>query len=56
MILSLLIISSIYIALAYTLVGNVPLTELNNDIRPLYTLSLSVGGQIFAYIIAGLEL
>ena len=54
MILSLLIISSIYIALAYTLVGNVPLTELNNDIRPLYTLSLSVGGQIFAYIIAGL--
>ena len=54
MILSLLIISSIYIALAYTLVGNVSLTELNNDIRPLYTLSLSVGGQIFAYIIAGL--
>ena len=54
MILSLLIISSIYIALAYTLVGNVPLTELNDDIRPLYTLSLSVGGQIFAYIIAGL--
>ena len=54
MILSLLIISSIYIALAYTLVGNVPLTKLNNDIRPLYTLSLSVGGQIFAYIIAGL--
>ena len=54
MILSLVIISSIYIAIAYTLVGNIPLFTLNEDIRPLYTLSLELGGQIFAYIIAGL--
>ena len=54
MILSLIIISSIYIAVAYTLVGNIPLYALNEDIRPLYTLSLVLGNQIFAYIIAGL--
>ncbi|MEC7646332.1 MAG: APC family permease [Bacteroidota bacterium] len=54
MILSLVIISSIYIAIAYTLVGNIPLFALNEDIRPLYTLSLELGGQTFAYIIASL--
>ncbi len=54
MILSLFIIATIYIAIAYTLVGNIPLEKLNNDIRPLYTLSNQLGGQIFAYIIAGI--
>ena len=54
MILSLVIITSIYIAIAYTLVGNIQLSSLRDDIRPLYTLSLLVGGEIFAYIIAGL--
>ena len=54
MILSLFIMSSIYIFIAYILVGNVPLLELDGDIRPLYTLSLSLGGQLFAYIISGL--
>ena len=54
MILSLVIISSIYIAVSYALVGNIPLSALNEDIRPLYTLSLSLRGQIFAYIIAAL--
>ena len=54
MILSLIIITSIYIAIAYTLVGNIPLFTLNEDIRPLYTLAFELGGQNFAYIIAGL--
>ena len=54
MILSLFIISSVYIAITYTLVGNVPLLELNEDIRPIYTLSLTLGSPIFAYIVAGL--
>ncbi len=54
MILSLLIISSIYIAIAYTLAGNIPLSDLNEDIKPLYTLSLLLGGNIFGYIIAAL--
>ena len=54
MILSLFIITIIYIAIAYTLVGNISLDKLNNDIRPLYTLSNQLGGQIFAYIIAGI--
>tara|TARA_B100001758_G_scaffold81904_1_gene69604 strand:+ start:3761 stop:5968 length:2208 start_codon:yes stop_codon:yes gene_type:complete len=54
MILSLIIITAIYIGVSYTLVGNVPLSELNNDIRPIHTLSLVLGNQIFSYIIAGL--
>ena len=54
MILSLFTISSIYIAITYTLVGNVPLLELDGDIRPIYTLSLIFGSPIYAYIIAGL--
>ena len=54
MIFSLFTISSIYIAITYTLVGNVPLLELDGDIRPIYTLSLIFGSPIFAYIIAGL--
>ena len=54
MILSLFIITTIYIAIAYTLVGNIPLDKLDNDIRPLYTLSNQLGGQIFAYIIAAI--
>lgn len=54
MILSLFIITSIYIGISYTLVGNIPLFELDKDIRPIYTLSLALSSQIFAYIIAGL--
>ncbi|MAW21061.1 MAG: hypothetical protein CMD16_01525 [Flavobacteriales bacterium] len=54
MILSLIIITAIYIGISYTLVGNVPLAELNKDIRPIYTLSLVLGNQLFAYIIAAL--
>ena len=54
MILSLFIISFIYIAITYVLVGNVPLLELNEDIRPIYTLSLTFGSPIFAHVIAGI--
>ncbi|MBC8267029.1 MAG: amino acid permease [Flavobacteriales bacterium] len=54
MMLSLLIISAIYVSITYTLVGNIPLGELGNDIKPIHTLALILGGPKFAYIIAGI--
>ena len=54
MMISLLIISTIYVSIAYTLVGNVPLEELGKDIRPIHTLALILGGEKFAYIIAAI--
>ena len=54
MMLSLLIISAVYVSITYTLVGNVPLLELSGDIKPIHTLALILGGPKFAYIIAGI--
>ena len=52
MLLSLLVISSVYVSVAYTLVGNIPLASLSTDIKPIHTLALSLGGEWFAYGIA----
>jgi len=52
MIISLLIITVIYVLTALTLVGNIPLTELEIDIKPIHTLALILGGKHFAYVIA----
>jgi amino acid transporter len=52
MLLSLLVISSIYVSVAYTLVGNIPLESLSTDIKPIHTLAALLGGEWFAYGIA----
>ncbi|MBT5751006.1 MAG: amino acid permease, partial [Flavobacteriales bacterium] len=52
MLLSLLIISSVYVSVAYTLVGSVPLEFLSTDIKPIHTLALLLGGEWFSYCIA----
>jgi len=52
MLLSLLVISSLYVSIAYTLVGNVQLDILEKDIKPIHTLAVLLGGQWFAYGVA----
>ncbi|MEC7863972.1 MAG: APC family permease, partial [Bacteroidota bacterium] len=52
MLLSLLIISGLYVSIAYTLVGNVQLELLATDIKPIYTLALLLGNEWFAYAVA----
>ncbi len=52
MIISLFSISIIYIIISYVLVGNIELNYLSTDIKPLYTLSINIGGEILGYIIS----
>jgi len=52
MIFSLLLISTIYIAISYMLVGNVPIEQLGTDIKPIHTLALVIGGEWLGYGIA----
>ncbi len=52
MILSLIIVSILYILTAYILVENIPLLQLKTDIKPLYTLGNLIGGKLVGYIIA----
>ena len=52
MLLSLFIITIIYISISYLLVSNIPITELVSDYKPLYSLSYRLGGEYFAYIIS----
>ena len=52
MIFSLLLISIIYIAISYMLVGNVPIDQLGTDIKPIHTLALVIGGEWLGYGIA----
>ena len=52
MLISLFSITLIYIFISYNLVGNIHLSNLSTDIKPMYSLALIVGGQWFAYIIA----
>ncbi len=59
MLLSLLVISSVYVSIAYTLVGNVPLDLLGTDIKPIHTLGIILGqvwklGEWFSYTIAAI--
>ncbi len=51
-ILSLVIITTIYVFVAFTLVGNIPLDTLKTDIRPIYTVSKILGGEYIGYIVA----
>ncbi len=53
MILSLFIMTLIYVSVAFVLVGNIPLSILKSDINPIYTISKLLGGDIVGYIAAG---
>ena len=46
MLIALVLVSIIYVSVAFTLVGNIPVGELSNDIRPIYTLSEHLGGKV----------
>ena len=50
MIISLLLITTIYVLVAIVLVGNVEASLLSTDIKPIYTLFKSVGGKTLGYV------
>ncbi|MCK5443439.1 MAG: amino acid permease [Maribacter sp.] len=52
MIFSLVIITMVYVFIAYTLVGNIPLESLKTDIKPIYTIAHLLGGEYVGYIAA----
>ena len=52
MIVSLVLITSVYVFVALVLVGNVDAGVLSTDIKPIHTLFLSVGGKYFGYFAA----
>ncbi len=52
MILSLFIMTTIYVVVAFVLVGNLPLEELQTDIKPIYTIANLLGGSVIGYIAA----
>jgi amino acid transporter/nucleotide-binding universal stress UspA family protein len=52
MILSLLIMTTIYVFVAFVLVGNIPLNALKTDIKPIYTIANLLGGSTIGYIAA----
>ena len=52
MILSLLIMTLIYVFVTFVLVGNIPLESLKTDIKPIYTISNLLGGKYIGYIAA----
>ena len=52
MILSLIIMTLIYVSITFVLVGNIPLSELSTDLRPIYTVSNILGGSTIGYIVA----
>ena len=52
MIFSLVLITIIYTAISYVLVGNVSLDILEKDLTPIYTLATNISGEWFALIIA----
>jgi APA family basic amino acid/polyamine antiporter len=51
MIISLAIMTAIYIIISFVLSGNIPFNELSNDIKPIYTLAYKLGGETIASII-----
>ena len=52
MMLSLIIITVIYVFVAFVLVGNIPLESLKTDIRPIYTVADLLGGKYIGYAAA----
>ena len=52
MIISLLLITTVYVLVAMVLVGNVDQTTLSTDIKPIHTLFQTIGGDYFGYFAA----
>lgn len=52
MILSLFIMTTIYVSITFVLVGNIPLETLEKDLRPIYTISNILGGEYVGYAAA----
>lgn len=52
MILSLFIMTLIYVFVAFVLVGNLPLETLEKDIKPIYTIARLLGGNYIGYVAA----
>lgn len=52
MMLSLVIMALIYVSVAFTLVGNIPMETLKTDIKPIYTIANILGGTTIGYIAA----
>ena len=50
MIFSLLLITAIYVLVAFVLVGNVEASVLSTDIKPIHTLFQSIGGNTLGYV------
>jgi APA family basic amino acid/polyamine antiporter len=50
MIVSLFLITAVYVFVALVLVGNIEASVLSNDIKPIHTLFQSIGGNTFGYI------
>jgi len=50
MIISLFLITSVYVLVAIVLVGNVEASVLSTDIKPIYTLFQTVGGDYLGYV------
>ncbi len=50
MIISLFLITAVYVFVALVLVGNIEASVLSNDIKPIHTLFQSIGGNTFGYI------
>lgn len=46
MLTALVLVTIIYVTVTFTLVGNVPVDLLQNDIRPIFTLSEHLGGKV----------
>ncbi len=54
MLLSLAIITTIYVFVAFVLVGNIPFESLKTDIRPIYTVANLLGGKHIGYVAAAI--
>ena len=52
MILSLFIMTLIYVFIAFILVGNLPMSELSTDLRPIYSVANKLGGPLIGTITA----
>lgn len=53
MILSLFIMTCVYVFVAFALVGNIPLEQLKTDVRPIYTIAFLLGGKYIGFLAAG---
>lgn len=52
MILSLFIMTMVYVLVAFVLVGNIPIETLKNDIKPIFTIADMLGGTYIGHIVA----